>query len=227
MVDKLLTPSQASAYLGLDCVATLNRWREKSQGPIYCKIADQVIRYRLSDLETFVASRAMPPTALTAPNWRRVRFKGLTDAQWDLVRETFLKTDKGRRCLTRSFTEPREFVNRVLNCVINGGWPAETGATAVEQRANRQLTRKAQTWNGWGAWELLFRALSKDPDFPFDLVHVDVIVGRRSTSSGCFYRMLPLTTTQYRDDWAHGVRSRLTRVLCDGIGNTSPEKATP
>ena len=58
-VHELLTEQEAAAYLGLS-VSGLRKWRFRRCGPKYAKFG-KIIRYRRSDLDTFVQSRIVTP----------------------------------------------------------------------------------------------------------------------------------------------------------------------
>ena len=60
MTDKLLNPKETAEYLGLS-VSWLTKWRSRGSGPAYVKIGSGArgrIRYRESDLRTFIEERA-------------------------------------------------------------------------------------------------------------------------------------------------------------------------
>jgi predicted DNA-binding transcriptional regulator AlpA len=62
MKNLLLTETQTSEYLGHIPVRTLQRWRLEGQGPKHCKIG-KAVRYRQSDLETFVNDNVRQSTS--------------------------------------------------------------------------------------------------------------------------------------------------------------------
>lgn len=49
----LLTPRQAAEYLGVP-ETTLAQWRSQRRGPPYIKLESRLIRYRRTDLESYV-----------------------------------------------------------------------------------------------------------------------------------------------------------------------------
>lgn len=51
--NSLLTPRQAAEYLGLP-ESTLAQWRSQRRGPSYIKLELRLVRYRVSDLETYL-----------------------------------------------------------------------------------------------------------------------------------------------------------------------------
>ena len=55
MEDRILTETEAAAYLGLK-PNTLNRWRMTNSGPAFSRIGTGrgAIRYRLSELDRFI-----------------------------------------------------------------------------------------------------------------------------------------------------------------------------
>ena len=55
-----LTEKQAAARLQLK-PQTLNKWRSRRRGPKYLKVGGRV-RYRASDLETFLAASVVDPS---------------------------------------------------------------------------------------------------------------------------------------------------------------------
>lgn len=54
--ETLLSPFDAARFLGLS-IRSLERFRAERLGPRFCKLSPHCIRYRLSDLKAFVASR--------------------------------------------------------------------------------------------------------------------------------------------------------------------------
>ncbi len=50
----LLTPQEAAAFLGIPS-STLAHWRSERRGPPYVKLEGRLVRYRLSDLEEYLA----------------------------------------------------------------------------------------------------------------------------------------------------------------------------
>lgn len=58
--SELLSPEQASAYLGKTPAATLQWWRAKGRGPKYVKLGRKVY-YRRSDLEAFISAGECVP----------------------------------------------------------------------------------------------------------------------------------------------------------------------
>lgn len=54
--DRLLSEVEAAQLLGLS-PHTLNRWRVARKGPPFIKIGARVVKYRLSDLTTWVESQ--------------------------------------------------------------------------------------------------------------------------------------------------------------------------
>lgn len=56
----VLTPEEASEYLGGVALRTLDRWRQKGIGPIYVKMG-RLVRYRVSDLEDYLDARSVSP----------------------------------------------------------------------------------------------------------------------------------------------------------------------
>jgi predicted DNA-binding transcriptional regulator AlpA len=52
-LELLLTPRQAAEFLGLP-ESTLAQWRSQRRGPLYVKLESRLVRYRRSDLETYI-----------------------------------------------------------------------------------------------------------------------------------------------------------------------------
>lgn len=52
----LMTPADAAAYLSVS-QKTLAQWRWKGTGPVFVPVG-RLIRYRMTDLESWAASRA-------------------------------------------------------------------------------------------------------------------------------------------------------------------------
>ena len=60
----MLNTNEAAIYLGL-ARATLEAWRTRGGcGPVFCKLG-KAVRYRQSDLETFLAARMRTNTSKT------------------------------------------------------------------------------------------------------------------------------------------------------------------
>lgn len=55
VVDRLLSPNEASEYLGV-ALSTLNNWRVLRTGPSFTK-AGRLIRYRESSLAAYLTAR--------------------------------------------------------------------------------------------------------------------------------------------------------------------------
>lgn len=54
----LLTPREAAEYLGVP-ESTLAQWRSQRRGPPYIKLELRLVRYRLSDLETYLGQHVV------------------------------------------------------------------------------------------------------------------------------------------------------------------------
>jgi predicted DNA-binding transcriptional regulator AlpA len=52
-LELLLTPRQAAEFLGLP-ESTLAQWRSQRKGPLYVELESRLVRYRSSDLETYI-----------------------------------------------------------------------------------------------------------------------------------------------------------------------------
>ncbi len=61
MTNPLLTPAEASAQLGLTQGA-LAQLRYTGGGPLFIKLTAKAVRYRQSDLDSWIASRARQNT---------------------------------------------------------------------------------------------------------------------------------------------------------------------
>lgn len=67
MINKptnMLNTDQAASYLGL-ARATLEAWRTRGGGPVFVKLG-KAVRYRLTDLDSFILSRVKTNTAQDA-----------------------------------------------------------------------------------------------------------------------------------------------------------------
>ena len=58
----LLTTGQAARILQVSPKA-LEAWRYRGGGPLYCRISAKVVRYRLSDLEDWIAEHIRSSTS--------------------------------------------------------------------------------------------------------------------------------------------------------------------
>lgn len=54
----LLTPKQAAALLGVG-IGLLRQWRAAGKGPRCVTLSDRITRYRVEDVERFVAARSV------------------------------------------------------------------------------------------------------------------------------------------------------------------------
>ena len=61
-MNHLMTPVQAAGYLNFS-VATMAKWRCNGDGPAYIKVSARCVRYRLEDLQAWLASRIARHTA--------------------------------------------------------------------------------------------------------------------------------------------------------------------
>jgi predicted DNA-binding transcriptional regulator AlpA len=79
--DALLTDVQLAAHLGIGR-STLQKMRLSGSGPVYIKIGRKVTRYRMSDVQVWLAARERKSTADPGPKARgpkraqRVTHKG-------------------------------------------------------------------------------------------------------------------------------------------------------
>lgn len=58
--EKYLTEKQVSIMTGI-CLSTLRNWRVLGKGPVYVKPGGTCVRYRLSDIQTFMEERRIVP----------------------------------------------------------------------------------------------------------------------------------------------------------------------
>lgn len=54
--QKYMTEKQVSEMTGI-CLSTLRNWRVIGKGPVYLKPGGVLVRYRLSDVQTFMEGR--------------------------------------------------------------------------------------------------------------------------------------------------------------------------
>ncbi|MFJ9848546.1 helix-turn-helix transcriptional regulator [Streptomyces sp. NPDC101150] len=57
----LATPDQVAEYLGVT-VKTLTQWRYLGQGPVWHKVGGKYCRYKWSEVEKWLAERAIDTT---------------------------------------------------------------------------------------------------------------------------------------------------------------------
>lgn len=60
--DPLLCEKEAAAYLGY-APKTLSGWRYKGGGPAFVRVSASSVRYRVSDLEAWIAARRRRSTS--------------------------------------------------------------------------------------------------------------------------------------------------------------------
>ena len=65
--NALLRPVEAARYLGL-APRTLEKFRQRGGGPCFVGISSRCVRYRPSDLDTWIAERVRSNTAQPAPD---------------------------------------------------------------------------------------------------------------------------------------------------------------
>ena len=61
-IECLLTQKQAAAYFGCT-TCLLRKWRRLGKGPTFVKISRKFIRYRIEDLDAFLADHVVIPGA--------------------------------------------------------------------------------------------------------------------------------------------------------------------
>jgi predicted DNA-binding transcriptional regulator AlpA len=62
--DKLLTPEEAAAFLGLK-MRTLRNYRRLRQGPAYLRLTSNLVRYRREDLLAWAVAKLEHPDQRT------------------------------------------------------------------------------------------------------------------------------------------------------------------
>ena len=65
--DALMRPAEAASFLGLTA-RTVDKMRQQGRGPSFVLISSRCIRYRRSDLDTWIAERVRSNTAQPAPD---------------------------------------------------------------------------------------------------------------------------------------------------------------
>ncbi len=55
LTGRLLTPKEAAEFLGVP-ESTLAQWRSQGRGPLYVKLESRLVRYRATDLESYILS---------------------------------------------------------------------------------------------------------------------------------------------------------------------------
>ena len=63
---KLLTPFEAADRLGVSW-RTLEGWRQRGTGPVFCRLSTRRIRYREQDVERFIAAQRRASTSAEEP----------------------------------------------------------------------------------------------------------------------------------------------------------------
>jgi predicted DNA-binding transcriptional regulator AlpA len=63
--DELLDTKQTAAWLGVAPI-TLEIWRSKERGPAYVIMGTRSIRYRRTDVQTWLTAQTRQPTTATA-----------------------------------------------------------------------------------------------------------------------------------------------------------------
>jgi excisionase family DNA binding protein len=58
--ENTLTPQHAAKYLGIS-EAALRLWRSRGEGPRHFKAGEKLIRYRKTDLDSWIESRLSEP----------------------------------------------------------------------------------------------------------------------------------------------------------------------
>jgi hypothetical protein len=66
LCSDLLTPSQAAEYIGGVKPQTLAVWRMQGRGPRFVKVSGRHVRYRVRDLDEFLAARVVETSESTA-----------------------------------------------------------------------------------------------------------------------------------------------------------------
>ncbi len=143
MVDRLLTQARTADLLAVSH-ATLSNWRARRQGPPYVVLSEDgttgfgrhsAIRYRLSDLDAWLAARTQAAEALEAPRHLDRTPRPLTDAEWAAV-DAIPRPIRHHRAV-----DPRALLDAVLWAATRGSWPADLQAHERHRR-----TRESQSW---------------------------------------------------------------------------------
>jgi hypothetical protein len=205
MTDKLLTPTQVADIIGIT-PGNLRIWRDKGIGPPTVTLSPNVYRYRLSDLDEYIERNTHKQKTTPQPPHRRIEWAGLTDAQWEKVRQTLLKNAAGRRCLGRG-GDPRKLLDDCLHAVCRGYWPDHNSPDYC-------LWSRAEAWHKIGIWRLIMLALKDDPDFPFCLSNATFLIaeptgGKRFAES----RVVVLSAACERKIADFSLRKTLTFLL--------------
>ena len=58
-----LTPKQAAKYVGIS-EAALRLWRSEGKGPRHFKAGEKLVRYRRTDLDSWIEARLSAPVAI-------------------------------------------------------------------------------------------------------------------------------------------------------------------
>lgn len=61
MTSTLMNEAEAAQYLGVSAPA-LRSWRAAGTGPVFLRVGPKRIKYRLDDLERYLADSAVRPT---------------------------------------------------------------------------------------------------------------------------------------------------------------------
>lgn len=64
MPDKLLTVHELATYLRIS-KSSLDKYRLTGDGPKYIRVGRHAVRYRMSDVEAYLASRVTTSTSVT------------------------------------------------------------------------------------------------------------------------------------------------------------------
>jgi hypothetical protein len=67
-----LTPREAAGFLGIP-VGTLAQWRSQRRGPPYIKLEERLVRYRISDLESYLSQHLVQTDLTTSQPGDRLR----------------------------------------------------------------------------------------------------------------------------------------------------------
>ncbi len=64
-LERLRSEREAAAFLNLTPSA-LRKWRQLKKGPAFVRLSGRCVKYRISDLEKFLAERVVTPVAAKA-----------------------------------------------------------------------------------------------------------------------------------------------------------------
>ena len=72
IVEKLVSERAAASLLDLTPSA-LRKWRQQKRGPAFIRLSGRCVKYRVSDLENFLAERVITPRDASAESAHEAR----------------------------------------------------------------------------------------------------------------------------------------------------------